>query len=300
LRDATRSSKHRVYRDRACIEALQDFLETAAREGRRATEQRPFRFPSAPGKSATESGAQKESAPPQLAHIILETTGIERRFYFRPETTDQAVIRQVFQQHQYALHNLRRWPDLMNLVARKAGEGCRPLVVDAGANIGASAVYFAIKIPGASIVAIEPAANNFDVLTENVDGLDVRVIRAALSCRTGGSKIVDPGLGHWGLRTEATPQGVGDVANVTIPDVLGTREAGLFPFLVKIDIGGAERDVFSANTEWIARTPVLMVELHDWLLPKQGTTLPFLKTMSRYDRDFILSGETVVSIANSF
>jgi len=187
----------------------------------------------------------------------------------------------------------------VNLIARKAGESRRPLVVDAGANIGASSVYFAIKIPSASVVAIEPATSNVDVLRRNVEGLDVEVMRAALSSHTGASKIVDPGLGHWGMRTEAVPHGSGDVTNITISELLGTHEAGLFPFLVKIDIEGAEKDVFSANTEWIPRTAVIMVELHDWLLPKQGTALPFLQAIRQFDRDFILSGDTVVSISNS-
>lgn len=298
LREATRRNKHRVYGDNACIAALQDFLEGAAREVGRAPEHRPFRFPSATQKSGTMTSVQPDPALP-LAHITLETTGIERRFYFREGNTDQSVIREVFQQHQYALHTLRRWPDLLNLIARQAGESRRPLVVDAGANIGASSVYFAIKIPSASVVAIEPAANNVDVLRRNVEGLDVEVICAALSSRTGASKIVDPGLGHWGIRTEVVPHGGGDVTNITIPELLATHEAGLFPFLVKIDIEGAEKDVFSANTEWIPRTAIIMVELHDWLMPKQGTALPFLQAIRQYDRDFILSGETVVSISNS-
>ena len=299
LRDATRRNKHRVYRDQACIGALQDFLEGAAREGRRAPEQQPFRFPGATQKSGTKSSVQPDPVLPQLAHITLESTGIERRFYFRQGTTDQSVIHKVFQQHQYALHTLRRWPDLLNLIARKAGESRRPLVVDAGANIGASSLYFAIKIPSASVVAIEPAASNVDVLVQNVEGLDVEVIRGALSSRTGVSKITDPGPGYWGMRTEVVPHGIGGVANITIPELLGTHEAGLFPFLVKIDIEGAEKDVFSANTEWIPRTAVIMIELHDWLLPKQGTALPFLQAIQQCDRDFLLSGETVVSIANS-
>jgi FkbM family methyltransferase len=288
LREATRGSKHRVYRDQACIEALQDFLEGAARGNWPAPAQRPFRFPSAALKTGMKSSVQSNQAQPQMAHITLETTGIERRFYFRQGTTDQDVIHKVFQQHQYALHNLRRWPDLLTLIARNAGEGRRPFVVDAGANIGASAVYFATKIPGASIAAIEPAASNVDVLRQNVDGLDVEVIRAALSSGIGASKHM-----------ETTPKGVDDVANVTIPELFGTRKAGLFPFLVKIDIEGAEKGVFSANTEWIPRTPVLMVDLHDWLLARQRSALPFLQAISQYDRDFILSGETVVSIANS-
>ena len=78
-----------------------------------------------------------------------------------------------------------------------------------------------------------------------------------------------------------------------------THREGCFPFAVKIDIEGAEREVFSANTEWIEHIPVIIVELHDWLLPKKATALPFLRAVSRYDRDFVQVGENAVSIANN-
>jgi hypothetical protein len=42
------------------------------------------------------------------------------------------------------------------------------VILDAGANIGLTSVYFAKKYPHARIVAIEPEASNFDVLTRNV------------------------------------------------------------------------------------------------------------------------------------
>ena len=70
------------------------------------------------------------------------------------------------------------------------------------------------------------------------------------------------------------------------------------PFIVKIDIEGGEQDVFSGNTEWVARTPVLIIELHDWLIPKGGTSGPFLKCISALDRDFVYIGEAIFSIAN--
>jgi hypothetical protein len=56
--------------------------------------------------------------------------------------------------------------------------------------------------------------------------------------------------------------------------------------------------VFSENTEWIARTPLVIVELHDWLLPKAGTSRPFLQCISQLNRDFVSIGEDIYSIAN--
>lgn len=51
---------------------------------------------------------------------------------------------------------------------------------------------------------------------------------------------------------------------------------------------------------WIARFPLLAVDLHDWLFPGQGRSLPFLRQISQYNRDFVYLGENVFSIANPF
>lgn len=86
---------------------------------------------------------------------------------------------------------------------------------------------------------------------------------------------------------------------MTINDVYRALAAQAFPFLVKVDIEGAEGDLFSGNTEWVARTPLVIVELHDWLLPKQRTSQPFLQCIAQLDRDFVYIGEDVYSIANN-
>jgi hypothetical protein len=48
----------------------------------------------------------------------------------------------------------------------------------------------------------------------------------------------------------------------------------------------------------VARTPILIVELHDWLLPKQSTSGPFLECISKMKRDFVYIGEDIYSIAH--
>jgi hypothetical protein len=69
---------------------------------------------------------------------------------------------------------------------------------------------------------------------------------------------------------------------------------------VKIDIEGGEKDVFANNTGWVVRTPVVVTELHDWIMPRAGTSLPFLRTVSSLDRDFVYLGEDIFSIDNAF
>ena len=70
--------------------------------------------------------------------------------------------------------------------------------------------------------------------------------------------MYDPGQGHWGYRTQpiAEHDPAVSVARVTINDIYRSHET-FFPFMAKIDVEGAEQDLFSDSTEWIAHTPLL-------------------------------------------
>jgi FkbM family methyltransferase len=224
-----------------------------------------------------------------------------RHFYFRRQSSDEAVIKHVLMEQQYDLRRLRRASELLAFVQRREASGLRPLVVDAGANIGASAIYFAGNLRNAVVVAIEPDLENFNLLCKNVEGLSVEPVHGAISSVAGRAHVFDPGEGHWGYRTRPIAEhdaATDAVACVTINDIYLSRAATFFPFIAKIDVEGGERDLFSSNTEWVARTPLVIVELHDWLLPKEGTSRPFLECISKLDRDFVFVGEDVYSIAN--
>lgn len=68
--------------------------------------------------------------------------------------------------------------------------------------------------------------------------------------------------------------------------------------MVKIDIEGGESDLFSANTEWVAKTPLIIIELHDWLLTGTANSRTFLQCIAGHNRDFVHIGENVFSIDN--
>jgi glycosyl transferase family 41 len=104
LREATARSKHRLYRDGSSIAALEDFLDRVARQGPRALKGSPLHRADASGRS----GPKQEPAPAHLASLTLETADVVRPFYFRPKSSDENVIRQVFQQQQYALQHFGR------------------------------------------------------------------------------------------------------------------------------------------------------------------------------------------------
>jgi FkbM family methyltransferase len=237
------------------------------------------------------------------AVTIRAGNGPERSFYFRPDTSDAAVINDVFRNGGYDLRRLdrtakqRRHADVLAFLQREQQRiGKKPLIIDAGANIGAAALQFLSFFPNARVVSIEPEAGNYALLARNTAGLDVVCMHAAASARAGRVKVSDPGEGNWGFRTEASADG--EIPCVTINDIVRQNASTHFPFIAKIDIEGGEAELFSGSTEWVEQTPILIVELHDWLLPRRGVSQPFLKSIAPLDRDLIHIGEDVYSISN--
>jgi len=224
--------------------------------------------------------------------------GRERAFRHRGSRADQGVIAQIFQDQAYSLAPLQRGAELQAVYEQAAGAGRKPFILDAGANIGASAAYFAHQFPGARVLAIEPAADNFALLQANVAGLDVDARLAAIGAQDGETTLVDPGEGEWGYRTQAGAPGPRVAVLSAARLVAEARAAGLAPFIAKIDIEGGEADLFAGDTGWVDAFPLLIVELHDWLLPRAGTSRGFLRCMAERDRDFVFLGENVFSIAN--
>jgi len=229
--------------------------------------------------------------------------GGTRTFHYRAGTSDEGVINEVFTRRSYDLRLLDRRPaqhrraDILAFLEREQSRtGKRPLIIDAGANIGATPIYFLSEFPTSRIVAIEPDAGNFELMRRNVEGVPVDCMRAAVAARPGRVRVSDPGEGNWGLRT--VPSDDGEVGCVTMNDILEHYAATHFPFIAKIDIEGGEADLFSANIEWVERMPIVAIELHDWLIPRAATSRAFLRCISALDRDFTNVGDTMYSIRN--
>lgn len=245
------------------------------------------------------AGTPRRETRAALERIAVETPAGPHHLYSRPGTSDRDVIWSVFERRDYDLSRLRRFDEIRQWLGARHRQGRRPLIIDAGANIGASAVFFALTFPTATVIAIEPEPGNFELLVKNTHGLNVRCFHAALAATDGRAALHDPGEGNWGFRAERTEAGSGNLPCFGIDRLhRETCNGDVFPFLVKIDIEGGEADVFAANTSWVAETPVLIAELHDWLLPRQGTALPFLRCVSQLERDFVYLGEDVFSIAH--
>ncbi len=166
-------------------------------------------------------------------------------------------------------------------------------MVDCGANIGLSAIWFAHRFPLARIVAIEPQAENFALLARNAASWgNIVPVQAAVLDRKTKVVLVDLHA-TYAWRTREAPDGL---PTVTIEEVIASVPAGV-PLVVKVDIEGAEADVFASALDWLEPTRLVVVETHDWMLPWQGSGHAVLSALVRSPRDYLYRGENMFAFA---
>lgn len=214
----------------------------------------------------------------------------------RRTSVDKQVIYQCFDQEQYDMPKFEHGVLTERRYQQIIAAGKQPLIVDCGANIGASVLWFSARYPQAHILAVEPAKDNFALLQINTAGLDVDLRNAGIDATDGLAHLMDDGSGAWGYRTASSGSGP-EIAMVTVASLLASKPAHQFvPFLLKIDIEGAEQSLFAGDCSAINRFPLIVVELHDWLFPGQGSSLPFFRFHVATGREFSMKNENVASI----
>jgi FkbM family methyltransferase len=138
-------------------------------------------------------------------------------------------------------------------------------IVDAGANVGYAAVWFAMRYPGARVIAIEPDEENFAILRTNCASFpDITCVFGALWSHDTTLEL-RRNAKSWGSRTVEGASGT--VPAYSLNTIM--REHGLQEIdILKVDIEGAEKEVFSApDRGWLDRTGCIAVETHDRFMP---------------------------------
>ncbi len=217
----------------------------------------------------------------------------------RRTDVDMAVLEQCFDAGQYEIpEGMPRYRSRAEaFYDRILASGGSPLIVDCGANIGASVAWFAARYPRAHIVAVEPAADNIELLRRNCCVYDVDLRAAAVGPYDGETFLSDPGAGTWAYQTVDAPDAGYRVPVVSIGTILREKPAPRYaPFVLKLDIEGAEKTLF-ADGAAIDHFPVVIVEPHDWLFPGHQTAAGFFRFHHETGRDFCFHVENIFSIA---
>jgi FkbM family methyltransferase len=147
-------------------------------------------------------------------------------------------------------------------------------ILDAGANIGAPSVAFALQYPAALIVAVEPSRDNFAVLEMNTARFaGIRRERRGLWPKSTHLRVARMGEAtrgrHWGLEVRETTPEESDVKGVSI-DALAAKHGVAGFDMLKINIEGAEMAVFDgqcsasagALQRWLLSVQLTMAEVH--------------------------------------
>lgn len=213
--------------------------------------------------------------------------------FLRPHDSDNIVLTKIFVDREYDLDRIPQGARIRATYERILAEGKTPLIVDAGANIGLAARFFAMAYPRARIVSVEPDPSNCAVCRRNVEGFpNIEVIEAAIGAESGFVALESETNASWATRTQRAEQGQ---PVVTIADICA-RHPGSELLVVKIDIEGFESDLFSSNTEWADQAGAIIIEPHDWMMPGAGTSTTLQRTMMRGDRELLILGENLAWI----
>jgi FkbM family methyltransferase len=161
-------------------------------------------------------------------------------------------------------------------------------IVDGGAYIGLSAIYFTMRYPGVRVIAVEASESNFNLLVRNTSAFpNIEPVHAALWPQPGSLELTDPGTGLWGLqvRDAGTQDSVrqshdlDSVRAITIPDILRDYQLDKID-LLKVDIEGSEKELFGAPAPWLEQVDAICIELHDWF--KAGCSRAFFSAVEDF------------------
>lgn len=214
--------------------------------------------------------------------LSIRLKGYRHPIALRTNTSDIATFEQIFIRRDYDI----------------AIDSKPEFIIDGGAYIGLSAIYFANRFPEAKIIAVEPAGINYEMLKRNTSKYNnITTFNAALWSERKSLAVKDEGLGEWGfLIKEVDDSNLESIDGITIEDLLGTSGFTSIDIL-KLDVEGSEVELLSENYEnWLSKVKVMIIELHENLRP--GCKEVFLKATKPYDFAYSTSGENEVLISN--
>jgi FkbM family methyltransferase len=238
--------------------------------------------------------------PPVFKKQILYSRELRRSLRIQIGSFyDWSTIYQIFINLEYDSSSFVGHRGILENHLNDKDDGVQSLILDLGANIGVSAAYFSITYPEAKVVSVEAATSNLSLLKKNSSIYEnTSVIHSAVGPDDGTVLVYDPGIGNNAFRTFGSEEEALESVNEISINTLISLNSELDPFIVKLDIEGSEKQLFSRNTEWVDKFKVVIVEIHDWMLPGQAISANLMKVLGGKNRDLLFRGENLFSIRN--
>jgi len=208
--------------------------------------------------------------------------GIPHPIWLRTATSDERVFREIILERGYDFE-IRSNPEF---------------ILDCGANIGLASIFFKSRFPSARIVAVEPEDSNFRLLEHNLSYYypHAQCLRNGIwNCNTELSVKNSSTGDKWAFivgKRESTEET--GVTSVTIAEIMKRYNRESIDIL-KVDIEGAELELFSSNYEyWLPRTKAIMIETHDQI--RKGCSQALFRALANFDYSVSYIGNTILCV----
>ncbi|WP_210148437.1 FkbM family methyltransferase [Chryseobacterium scophthalmum] len=194
------------------------------------------------------------------------------------EESDIDVFKQVFIEKQYMPYQYKN----------------PKIIIDAGGNVGLFSVLMKNNFPDAKIITIEPDGDNFLMAEKNLKNYsDVKVLHKGLWSNDVKLKIINEDASKWGIQVVEDNEN-GKIEAISINTLIKENNFDKID-LLKMDIEGSEKEVFSKNYEnWLPKVKILVIELHDSM--QKDASRIFFETLNKTWPQYRLfvSGENLV------
>lgn len=181
-------------------------------------------------------------------------------FYIRNRShSDYKVFVQIFKHKEYEI--------IVNLLTQNGFIKDEFIMLDVGANIGLTSMYFARIFNNHQIYCVEPSGENINILKKNVElnKFNFGIYQKAICERSGLKFDISNNFRDnkdWSLTTSESD--TGEIEGITINEIINQNKLSFITFL-KIDVEGAERFIFEENVDlsYLRITKIISVEIHD-------------------------------------
>lgn len=180
--------------------------------------------------------------------LAITVKGYKYPVYLRYGTSDHLAFKQIFIQKEYQI-SIPFKPQYL---------------IDGGANCGYAAVYFSNRFPQATIVSVEPESSNVALMKKNsAPYKNICIVQGGIWSKNAYLRISNKAAQHWSFRVEEVDKKHSEMRAFSIAALMKKFKLPRIDIL-KLDIEGSEREVFSKNYKsWLDKTRVIFLELHE-------------------------------------